>query len=271
MILFFIYTKQMNSFPTNTFFPNHQLICEFNNKSVSQDKPELIFLAERHRANYNPKNDRRLNLLAMEALNIEDSILIVEAPTNKKIDSTSHIQTKHLGSRKLVYGCMDPESFKKTKKANDFIIDCAHIMTNSESAVIQKSEWIDFLKKNWSDDWPKEQFTFPEETEEGFFKEDVINFLREFWRFKTEIINSSYLKHAQAMVKTLEIHSSASQIFIFIGKNHLYVPKKLKKLFALVDKPDEMEESIKLFHDYLNKSGKWSVILKPKKSTDHLV
>lgn len=278
MIIFLIYLKQMNSVPTNTLFPNHKLVYEFN-KKPSQAQPDLIFLAERHRINYNPENDRQLNLLAVEALNlakgistIEDNVLIVEAPSDEEIDSDLHIQTKNLSSRKLVYGCMDPKAFKKTKEANDFIIECANLITKSESAsVIQKNDWLDFLKKDWKDEWPKEQFFFPTETEEGFLKQDIINFFREFWAFKTEIINSSYIKHTQAMIKRLETHTNASQIFIFIGKNHLYIPKKLRTLYSLLDKPDEMEESIKLFHDYLNKNGKWCVICKPKKTLDHLV
>jgi hypothetical protein len=234
---------------------DHKLIKEFNPKTGS-DAPDVILIGERHRINYNPENDRRLNDRIVEASN-KDCVFLVEHPSDQDVDQKSHPQTKNWMPGKKIYGCMNPEAFKKVNEVYDFYAAIIQILQSSQKA----SETA--LQQHWKEEWGKKKLSLLSTARsEDEYQQALITLVSEMEDLRIKRINSSHLPHATSIVDQLSKHKNAPQIIVLIGKNHLYIPKKI----AAQNFPDEFEAAIEHIHQYLKSSGKWCVILKPKKN-----
>lgn len=262
----------MNNTTLNTLFPDHKLLYEFNNKSTSLKEPEWIFFGERHRPDYDPESDRKANIAASNLLLKNNQTIFVEAPSTETLSSSSHPQTKNLKVEKMVYGCMNAKAFDEIKKIQEFIgAGFQLIMSDNFST----NAWESFLKDNWNQSWSEVKLPPPahQEVSTEIVRRNAFHFLNHVWEFRNKKIGHAHLLHTYALINALKTHSEASGIITYIGKNHLYIGKELSEALKLKflenGKKDEMEESIQLLHDYLQKSEKWCVILKPiKKSED---
>lgn len=189
--------------------------------------PDIIFLLERHRGGYDPMLDRQQNDRIIDAFYTEKSVVLVEKPEGELItETTAYARTEHWTVSRRVEGCFD----KKHLEASDRIFES-------------------FRQLSWIDQGIQE--------EHSQLLESLIISTRVLY---DKIVLEATQYHAEAIIRAIRRHADEGPIFVVIGKNHASFPKKDKKFSR------ECRESVQKVHDFLAQSGKWAVILTPKKS-----